>query len=69
MRDGTPETASRDQIIRRVWGQGDNIRFSCSADHDQDWQPYPVDQYSGIRDDYTYHMLVRRIKPLDCSVM
>ena len=20
--------------------------FSCSADHEQDWQPYPVDPYS-----------------------
>ena len=26
-------------------GQG-NILFSCSADHVQDWQPYPVDPYS-----------------------
>ena len=23
-----------------------NIIFSCSADHEQDWQPYPVDPYS-----------------------
>ena len=26
-------------------GQG-NIHFPCSADHEQDWQPYPVDPYS-----------------------
>ena len=26
-------------------GQG-NIHFPCSADHKQDWQPYPVDMYS-----------------------
>ena len=26
-------------------GQG-NINFPCSADHEQDWQPYPVDPYS-----------------------
>ena len=23
-----------------------NIIVSCSADHEQDWQPYPVDPYS-----------------------
>ena len=23
-----------------------NIRFACSADHVQDWQPHPVDPYS-----------------------
>ena len=40
-RDGTAETVSRDLILRRERGQG-NIHFSCSADHEQDWQPYPV---------------------------
>ena len=44
-RDGTAESASRDQILRRERGQR-NIHFSCSADHVQDWQPYPVDPYS-----------------------
>ena len=34
-------------------GQG-NIYFPCSADHVQDWQPYPVDPYSAICDDHTY---------------
>ena len=34
-------------------GQG-NVHFSCSADHEQDWQPYPVDPYSAICDDHTY---------------
>ena len=24
---------------------GKNIHFPCSADHEQDWQPYPVDPY------------------------
>ena len=28
-------------------GQG-NIHFPCSADHEQDWQPYPVDPYSTL---------------------
>ena len=44
MRDGTAEPVSRDQILRRKRGQG-NTYFSYSADHEQDWQPYPVDPY------------------------
>ena len=45
-RDGTTaEPVSRDQILRRERGQG-NIHFPCSADHEQDWQPYSVDPYS-----------------------
>ena len=41
-RDGTGEPVSRDQILRRELGQ-ENFHFPCSADHEQDWQPYPVD--------------------------
>ena len=41
-RDGTAEPVSRDQILRHERGQG-NIDFPCSADHEQDWQPYPID--------------------------
>ena len=26
----------------------------CSADHEQDWQPYPVDPYSALCDDHTH---------------
>ena len=44
-RDGTAEPVSRDQLLRRERGQG-NIHFPCSADHDQDGQPYPVDPHS-----------------------
>ena len=44
-RDRAAEPVSRDQILRRERGQG-NIHFPCSADHEQDWQPYPVDPYS-----------------------
>ena len=40
-RDGTAEPVSRDQILRHALGQG-NIHFPCSADHEQDWQPYPL---------------------------
>ena len=52
-RDGTAEPVSRDQILRHARGQG-NIIFPCSADHEQDWQPYPVDPYYAVCDDHTY---------------
>ena len=52
-RDGTAEPVSRDQILRDARGQG-NIHFPCSADHEQGWQPYPVDPYSAICNDHTY---------------
>ena len=52
-RDETAEPVSRDQILRHARGQG-NIDFPCSADHEQDWQPDPVDPYSAICYDYTY---------------
>ena len=32
-------------------GQG-NTDFTCSVDHEQDWQPYPVDPYSALSDDH-----------------
>ena len=51
-RDGTAEPVSRDQILRHERGQG-NIHLSCSADHVQDWQPYPVDPYSCYTCDHT----------------
>ena len=44
-RGGTAEPVSRDQILRHERGQG-NIRFPCSADYEQDWQPYPVDPHA-----------------------
>ena len=51
--DAGAEPVSRDQILRRERGQG-NIHFSCSADHEQDWQPYPVDPSLVICNDHTY---------------
>ena len=33
--------------------------FPCSADYEQDWQPYSVDPYSAICDDHiTYHTYI-----------
>ena len=52
-RDRTAEPVSRYQILRHVRGQG-NIHFPCSADHEQDWQPYPVDTHSAVCYDNTY---------------
>ena len=62
-RDGTAEPVSRDQIFRRERGQG-NIHFPCSADHVQDWQPYPVDPYSCYMcDEMTIHTYIH-VSPL-----
>ena len=56
----TAEPVSRDQILRHVRGQG-NTYFPCSAEQEQDWQPYPVDPYSAICDDHTYiHIFTAR---------
>ena len=52
-RRNTAEPVSRDQILRLECGQG-NIHFPCSADHEQDWQPYPVDPYSCYMWDHTH---------------
>ena len=40
-KDGTAEPVSRDQILGAN-GDREQICF-CSADHEQDWQPYPDD--------------------------
>ena len=72
-RDGTAEPVSLDQILRHARGQ-ETINFPCSADHEQDWQPYPVDPYSAICDDHTYihqcewHRMTRMTGP-DCVVI
>ena len=52
-RDGIAETVSRGQILRHERGQG-KINFPCSADHEQDWQPYPFGPYSCYMCDHTY---------------
>ena len=52
-RNGTAEPVSRDRILKRERGQGKK-HFPCSADHEQDWQPYPVDPYSAISDDHKH---------------
>ena len=57
MQDWTAKLVSRDQILRREWGQG-NIHSLCLADHEQVWQSYPVDPYS---DDYTYNNMFVRL--------
>ena len=62
--DGRP--VSRDQILGRERGQG-NVHFPCSANHEHDWQPYPVDPYSAISDDQPVAPAVQLVtsKPSD----
>ena len=57
-RDGTAEPISGDQILRHARGQR-NIKFPFSADHDQDWQSYPVDPYSAIICVMTIHIFIQ----------
>ena len=51
-RNETAESVSRDQILRRERDR-ETFIFPCSADHEQDWQPYPVDPHSAESDDRT----------------
>ena len=67
-RDGTAETVSRDQILRRERGLG-NIPFLCSADHEQDWQPYRVNAYSCYMYVMTIHTLLVPISQYVSSVI
>ena len=53
-RDGMAEAVSRDHILRRERRQG-NIRFPCSADNEQNWQPYPIDIFSATAYMMTKH--------------
>ena len=69
-RDGTAEPVSQGLVLSREREQG-NIYFPCSADHEQDWQPYPVDPYSAVSDDNTFihiHILLGRITRL-CVIL
>ena len=52
-RGGTAELVSLDQILKRERRPG-NFYFPCSADHEQDWQPYSVDPSLAMCDDHTY---------------
>ena len=50
-RDGWTRLARPNSQARTGTGE---YFFPCSADHEQDWQPYPVDPYSATCDDHTY---------------
>ena len=67
-RDGNAEHVSRDHILRRERGQG-NIHFPCSADHQQDWQPYPVDPYFCYMCDHTCAVFDSPVTALGCTVI
>ena len=53
-RERTAEARLARPNLQRERGQG-NVHFLCSAEHEQDWQPYPDDSYScyNIRDNHT----------------
>ena len=53
MFSGEMDQIEIDQILRRERGRR-SIHCPCSADHEQDWQPYPVDPSLAIGDDHTY---------------
>ena len=64
-RDGTAELVSRDHILRRERVKG-NFHFSCSADHEQDWQPYDVDPHSAESTDHTYILPEKLFRKYQC---
>ena len=49
-RDGLTRLGRPNSQARTGTGK---INFPCSVDHEQDWQPYPVDTYSAICHDHT----------------
>ena len=51
---------SRETKFSGANGEG-NINIPCSADHEQDWQPYPVDAQSPVCDDAYIHTLHIRV--------
>ena len=53
-RNGTAESVSRNKFLRRERGQRKK-KIPCSADHKQDWRPYPVDLYYAGSPDHTIH--------------
>ena len=57
--DNEQDDAGQDRqtyLARQTFGheQGQKNNCPCSADHEQDWQPYTVDRYSAMCDDYTW---------------
>ena len=53
-RDGTAERTRLARPNSQARTRTGKYSFSCSADHVQDWQPYPVDPYSCYMCDHTY---------------
>ena len=45
---------SREAKLLGAYGDKEKWIFHFSADHEQDWQPYPVDPYSAKCDDDIY---------------
>ena len=67
-RDGTAEPVSRDQILRRVRVQG-NTHSPFSADHEQNWQPYPVGPYPARCDDHIQSVYIAHVNCTNISIL
>ena len=52
-REGTAETVSQDQTLRRERAQG-NLHFPCPVDLEQDWQQFSYASLILVCDDHTY---------------
>ena len=63
-RGGIAEPVSRDQILKRERGEGIIIHFPCSADHEQDWQLYPVDPYYMCEDLNDIYVVANSVRGL-----
>ena len=50
--------------VRKHQIQSRNSRFPCSADHEQDWQPYPANPYSAACDGHTYTSIMHMYRVL-----
>ena len=52
-RDGQPNLSCETKLSGAN-GDREILFFLCSADHEQNWQPYPVDPFSATSDYYAY---------------
>ena len=56
---------SRETKFSGTYGDREIFIFPVRADHQQDWQPYPVDPYSAICNDHPYIYTYIHTSPLE----
>ena len=68
-RDGTGRlNPSRETKFSGAYGDRGILIFTCSADHEQDWQPYPVNPYSALCDDHIYiHTIIHTVLSINST--